>query len=602
MVDFVEAFRIALFGDPPSPTYEPSREAMLSALEQFYNDTLDADAVLTADIESIITQLSTGIIPFETKALMDADTTRTDGTRASVWGDATAENNTFYIWDDGAGAWTEDANFIALITGPAGADGLMAAADAAAIDAGTDDTLAATPLGLADSQVTLKIITNDEWDFALVNDRSEIFLGVRNGQVEIAQATETTAIPQPPLAEMIGIPSYGQSLSMGGSDDDGEPLVSTVQEYDSVKFVQGTRTWVGAPASVAAAHASLVPLVENTDGTYGETPLSGACSMVNQLVISEDGRTLADKGFTLLASAPGFGSQSVTDLSKGSIYYQYVLDDIQYGIERADDLDMSYDVPVIFYTQGEADYSSGTSRPDWADLVRQLRNDLQADAGAAMLGREAAIRFAGYQIASHTFYNKTVPAIALAQLDMHIAGDYTIATPAYFLPYVTTGAAAGLHMTPLSYRILGAYYGQAFKRMVFDGELYECLRPTTHLLNGRHVLIEFITDTQLVFDTATVTDPGNYGFDAVDEFGAALVIDAVEIVGLNRVKFTFASNFPAGGKIRCGFTGASGAQAGPTTGARCNLRDSQGDTVIFDPAGTNYPMHRWCVFFEETIG
>lgn len=575
---------------------EPDKAEVRAALDAL---GIELDAILAAQ--------AGGLPSYETKALLDADTSRPDGTRAFVWGDPVAANNTFYLWDDAGGSWSEDSDFIALITGPAGTDGTMGPATGNEVDEGTDDTKSATPLALANSQVTMKVVTNDEWDIALTNHEFRIVAGVKDGVLfpvaETAGPQAGTPDVQPPVAEVLGALSYGQSLSMGGSDDDGEPLVSTVLEYDSKKFVQGTRTWAGAPASVAAAHASLVDLVENTNGTYGETPLSGACSMINQLVIGEDGRTLGNKGFFMLAAAPGRGGKSVADLSEGSEYFQNLLDDVEWGVVRAAALGKTYDAPIVFWTQGEANISAGTSRASWVAQSKQLLAQINEEAGATLIGRSAPMRMIGYQVASHTVFDETVPEIALGQLAWHKedSAGYIIATPAYFLPYVATGVSAGVHLTPTGYRIMGAYYGLAYKRTVFDRQDWECLRPIAQLRQGANVILEFNSETQLEFDTVTVSDPGDYGFDAIDDNGDPLAISGIEIVGLNKLKFSFAADFPAGGFVRCGFNGTSGNEAGPTTGARCNLRDSLGDTIVFDPGGTNWPMHRWCVFFEEQI-
>ena len=49
----------------------------------------------------------------------------------------------------------------------------------------------------------------------------------------------------------------------------------------------------------------------------------------------------------------------------------------------------------------------------------------------------------------------------------------------------------------------------------------------------------------------------------------------------------------AGAKLRYGFA-ATGVGGG-------NLRDSQGDLIVFDPGGLNHPMHNWCALFEKVL-
>src|SRR5690606_33030005 len=85
-----ETLRDALFGNPPDPSKEPSREGVLAAFTE-----LDGKVSATAN----------DLLRFETKALLDADTTEADGQLAYVYGDPTAANNTVYQSVDGV--WTE---------------------------------------------------------------------------------------------------------------------------------------------------------------------------------------------------------------------------------------------------------------------------------------------------------------------------------------------------------------------------------------------------------------------------------------------------------------------------------------------------------------
>ena len=50
------------------------------------------------------------------------------------------------------------------------------------------------------------------------------------------------------------------------------------------------------------------------------------------------------------------------------------------------------------------------------------------------------------------------------------------------------------------------------------------------------------------------------------------------------------------GKLRYAYTGTAGANAGPTTGARGNLRDSANYTSAF-----GHSLFNWCVHFERGV-
>lgn len=83
------------------------------------------------------------------------------------------------------------------------------------------------------------------------------------------------------------------------------------------------------------------------------------------------------------------------------------------------------------------------------------------------------------------------------------------------------------------------------------------------------------------------------GFSLVTSGGVAIGIESARITGRDTVTLRCASAPAAGAKLRYGFSTAG--QGGG------NLRDSQGDTMVFDPAGTNHPMHNWCVIFEKVL-
>ncbi|MGI1325519.1 hypothetical protein ACIAET_26855, partial [Klebsiella quasipneumoniae subsp. similipneumoniae] len=106
---------------------------------------------------------------------------------------------------------------------------------------------------------------------------------------------------------------------------------------------------------------------------------------------------------------------------------------------------------------------------------------------------------------------------------------------------------------------------------------------------------------KLVLDTSIVADPGNYGVSAVDPSGNALTLTEVS-VHLNRLRVRASGGIPAGSKIRLGFTGGTtGTLPSRTNGPRCCLRDSQGDTIKFDPTGAAYRMDNYAIVEEITL-
>ena len=90
----IETLRDALFGNPPSPTTEPSREGTLAAFTDL--------------AKTFSTSLAAVTVAKTTKALLDADLAHAADTTAIVYADATDANNDLYIkvGASGAGSWT----------------------------------------------------------------------------------------------------------------------------------------------------------------------------------------------------------------------------------------------------------------------------------------------------------------------------------------------------------------------------------------------------------------------------------------------------------------------------------------------------------------
>ena len=210
-------------------------------------------------------------------------------------------------------------------------------------------------------------------------------------------------------------------------------------------------------------------------------------------------------------------------------------------------------------------------------------------------GRSDVVKMISYQTGCHKYYGKAYPFIALAQLQA--SKDYDnifMACPTYQFAYLVDN----LHLPAASSKKLGFYYGLAYKRIVVDGEDWKPLMPISKTVQGKLALVKFnVPMGRLAIDTTTVTANTNYGFNLFDAGGAEVTITSVEITGPDTVKIVSPVNITAGFKLQYAFygTGTTGSSNGP----RGNLRDTQGDTIVFDPTGLNFPAHNWCVMFEE---
>ncbi len=384
---------------------------------------------------------------------------------------------------------------------------------------------------------------------------------------------------------------YGQSLSVGQA----LPVQSGTAAFDHLMFTRGLRPQYDFPAETPAQwYASLVPAVETVspeNPILGETPSRGTADAVKELIEVEDGKAFSDHDYRLLLSNPGFGALTIGQLSKGTAPFSRMVEQAQYGLDLANAQGETYAAQAVTWIQGESDYIAGTTQAAYLSALNTLVSDIQTDLKSET-GQEKPVAVIGYQVATHINYAADdIPDIALAQLECAETNpNFYIATAMYQFPY-----ADGGHLTGPGSQWLGAYLGLAYKRIVIDGEDWSPLRPISSVRQGSISEVRFhVPEGRLVFDTETVADQPNKGFELVDSGGSPLTISSVEIVDFDRIRITAAAPIPAGAKLRYAWQGNASRGLG-------NLRDTQGDKTIFDPDGIARPLHNWCLIFERSL-
>ena len=200
-----------------------------------------------------------------------------------------------------------------------------------------------------------------------------------------------------------------------------------------------------------------------------------------------------------------------------------------------------------------------------------------------------------YQISDHIA--NRYPTIGLAFLAASIQySNIYLATPMYIFTY----QGDLIHLTNTGSKELGLYYGLVYKRVVIDQTGWEPLRPISKFAQGPAAIVRFnVPRGHLVFDTTLVAMNTNYGF-TLKRADDTTVSITVSIVGPDTVKILATENIGTGYKLQYAFySNVPGNGAGPISGPRGNLRDTQGDSISFTVNGTPYPMYNWCVLFEE---
>lgn len=389
----------------------------------------------------------------------------------------------------------------------------------------------------------------------------------------------------------------GQSLSLGTN---GSPILTTTQKTDNLMFAGGIRKQHPNDTSVEF-FSSLVPLVESLSEDngvpyiYGETPVGGATEQIKDLIKSENKVDYTEQTYQLLGTASGEGGKRIHELRD-----TYVPNNLFPAITAAYNLAQTsgktYGMSAITFVHGEADNANPTTQEQYKSITLEILSNIDTFVKGTN-GQTEDVKLITSQLAS--FGSATTwPKIELAlyQLAMENPNKVFMACPLYIFDYTDS-----YHLDNVGSKWLGAYLGLTYKRVVIDGEDWKPIHPISHIKQGRVLEVKFHVPVQpLVFDTVQVAkNTDTYGFSLVDDTGTAITIQSVAITQPDTLKFVTSAPIPAGSKLRYAWTPV--AQPSRTTGPRGNLRDSQGNTIVFDELGINKRMDNWCPILEYSL-
>jgi len=399
------------------------------------------------------------------------------------------------------------------------------------------------------------------------------------------------------LTDVNHIIGFGQSLMAGINS---MPLQTITAILNAYRFNGGARAQDGSGTS-AENHASLLPYIETMkdtgDGIGYETPMGGAITAIFDR-LSAEAEGYASGDVKILGSVPAQGSKTIAQLRQNpGPYMQRIIDDMTYGKARANELGLTYSPHAMIYMGNESDQTAGTTEEVYLDSFDKMIAAVNGFA-SDVTGKTESLPWFIYQFNSwkNRTPNTDYPTIPLALLKLaRTRDDVRLVQPMYMYDYYDTA-----HMLGFDSKICGYRFGLAIEQEMLTGQKFEPLWSKDVSLQGGIANIWYEPVGKLVLDTSLVTDPGNYGVSAVDPSGNALTLTEVS-VHLNRLRVRASGGIPAGSKIRLGFTGGTtGTLPSRTNGPRCCLRDSQGDTIKYDPNGIAYRMDNYAIV-EEII-
>lgn len=367
------------------------------------------------------------------------------------------------------------------------------------------------------------------------------------------------------------IPQIGQSLSTGSM---GSPALTTTQPYNNL-------TVDGEILKDLIEGAGYSGFGLDDKGNV-ETNSS---SMANTLT------NLGGDQFVTLVTRHGKGGAEYNAIKKGTVYYQNLIDTVSIAKNAAMLLGKTYIVPAVTIIHGESDQNLGASSATYQGYMEELQEDLDTDI-KAITGQSQEVMLVTDQMSS-----LLTATINLGQLSAAEANPDKIALvgPKYIFDYVDN-----YHMNNNSYRMLGEYYGKAFKKILVDNQPWVPFSPKNIVRNGSNIYISFnIPEPPIVIDTTWVSLKTNYGFSFSQTGGNSPSISSVSIVpDYNDIKIAL-NTTPTGTsqKVRYAYTGAFDTPGRlESSSQKGNIRDSDDTDSLY-----GNDLYNWLVHFSKDI-
>jgi len=370
----------------------------------------------------------------------------------------------------------------------------------------------------------------------------------------------------------------GQSLSTGHQ---GYPAIST--ENVEGNYMLGSQVWSNygnsqknsfSPlvANIAAHFRNGDNVMSRSAGTIAECPLFGA---VNHIQKKKGGIN------RILATSCGYSGSSIEELSRESqtrTYYNDFTYSLIYGSKVARNTNSTISCPVVFWMQGEFNYSeysdkgltadvpNTTDREEYKSLLLKVKNNMQNDV-LDNYGQANAPILITYQTGAQ-YTRGTTLEIGMAQLEASNENDDIIcAGPVYQM------TDRGGHLDPNGYRWYGEMLGKVYYKTQVLGQSFKPLQPKA-LNRGtqtNQVIVKFhVPEPPLVLDTQTLPLISNYGFDVYLN-GNKQTISNVSIDG-DDVILTCQNALT--GAIEVTYAGTNATDATNKQNGHGNLRDS----------------------------
>ncbi|VVT20239.1 hypothetical protein SPHINGO391_470043 [Sphingomonas aurantiaca] len=246
---------------------------------------------------------------------------------------------------------------------------------------------------------------------------------------------------------------------------------------------------------------------------------------------------------------------------------------------------LGFTVDAMPYVQGESNFATATTDSYKANLF-EMRDAFRIAVRAITFSATAAPPILIVQPSSWTAaaYKLTTAQVPLAQMAAMAedAASFAVVGPMYSLTHM----ADGLHPDAEGQRRMDEMIGDGLARMV-RGAGAAGLYVTQAVRNGATVTAtcRLPEGGALAIDTALVSNPGQFGVRYIKADGSEVAISNIVVNGAT-ITLTLAT--AVAGTLRFALDGTAGQPAGPTTGARCCIRDT-----FAAPSANGQPRYNW---------
>ena len=436
----------------------------------------------------------------------------------------------------------------------------------------------------------------------------------------------TPGAPTPPVNpyqhfDINHVLSTGQSNSVA---NDATPPITAAQPYANIKFSSGVmpgRQCDGSGCKSYLKPTGFIPLVEG-DSFFGyavETMSSGLANEASKLAKEKFLVGKPTPTHDVLVSLHGRSGNTYICLRKGGCNFKgtaagYIppfeegMMEVSDAMALAKAAGKSYVVRAATAIHGESDHysysnnqqefpmpatSGGGTIANYGEGMIEWQKDYEAGV-KAITGQTIAVPLLLLQMSNwNDVKNSQIPTWML-EAHVKAPSKVVVVAPGYAIGY----AADCLHFTNHQERRIGEYFGKAYARIVLEGKPWEPLRPIDIKIAGNVVTAKFVVPkAPIVLDTTAVKNPGNYGFEFVDDGGATPAITSVVVAGPDTLTITLASA-PTGAnkRLRYAFTATPLTCPGRELGPRGNLRDSDDTASVY-----GYDLANWSVHFDEPV-